>query len=608
LLQLADQLSFWLGEMEVRPSLREVRWPGGRETLQPRAMQVLALLAASEGVVVSRDQLLAKCWGQRGVSDDSINRVIHLLRDLEARSGGCGFSIQTVSKVGYRLVATLASKTPLLAVLAFDNLTGDPDLGYFSDGVSEEILHTVSRTTGLKVVGRSSSFALRGADKAAGRVAEFLGATHLLDGSVRRAGDRLRITAQLEACATRTPLWADRFDRSLADIFAVQDEIAAAVAAALNVAFAPSPAAEPIDPVAYDLFLRAREPGLEWLVPDVALLEQAVARAPGFAKAWALLAFGRAMALRWNMAGAPDAEQRAAVADAAHRALVLDAAAGSAWLALATIEPICGRFGEQRALSAKALAAAPNDAAALTHACGLDDIVGRQRRAFAAIARAYELDPRMSGWYHGYMLQALGRVREADANFDRDLARWPDVISLNIVALGCAYERDDWLRYDLLLSRVPEALTISLLIASVRTTADRLRAWSDADTRDSLEEMRQNVRQTGTTGLTLAGILCARGETDAVYDILETASFSHLFEPQGSLPLGEWGLNVIFNPRFSALRRDIRFVRLCARLGLCDFWATTGEWPDCAEEVAPWYDFEAEARRILNADRAAGRP
>jgi TolB-like protein len=568
-------------------------------------MQVLVFLARADGTVVSRDQLLTSCWGQRGVSDDSINRIIHILRDLEARSGGCGFSIRTISKVGYRLVAAPAAAAgpPLLAVLAFDNLTGDPDLGYFSDGVSEEILHAVSRATGLKVVGRSSSFALRGADKAAAKVVEFLGATHLLDGSVRRAGDRLRITAQLEACATRTPLWADRFDRSIADIFAVQDEIAAAVATALNIAFAPSPSVGPVDPIAYDLYLRALSPRNEWLVLDVDLLEQAVARAPDFAQAWALLAYSRGMTLRWNRGAAPVADLLAGVAEAANRAVALDASAGTAYLARAALEPICGRFGEQTALVARALEVAPNDPVVQTHACGVYDVVGWRGRAFAVIERAYELDPGRTGWYRGYMLQARGLLREADESFDRDLARWPDAITLTVLALGCAYERGDWRRYDRLLDRVPGSISNAPIIAVVRATAERQRNWSDLDTRDTIEEMRRQVRETGTTGLTPAGVLCARGQADAAYDILGTASFAHLFQPDGCLPPGEFGLNVLFSPRFTALRQDIRFVGLCARLGLCDFWASSGEWPDIAAEVAPWYDLEVEARRVLTASR-----
>src|SRR5258708_6362606 len=115
---------------------------------------------------------------------------------------------------GARPVHT-AVREPVLAVLAFDNLSGDADMSYFSDGVSDEILDTVARSAGLKVIARSSSFQFRGADKAARHVARELAATHLLDGSVRRSGARVRIAAQLVDCADETTLWSKRFDRDL---------------------------------------------------------------------------------------------------------------------------------------------------------------------------------------------------------------------------------------------------------------------------------------------------------------------------------------------------------------------------------------------------------
>ena len=594
--------------MDIDPSGLDVIWSGGRASVQPRAMQVLIVLAQAAGGVVSRDTLVSTCWDGRAVGDDVINRVIYLLRTLADRAGGQGFTINTVAKVGYRLVAAEAvpppPAEPLLAVLAFDNLTGDPDLGYFSDGVSEEILHTVSKTTGLKVVGRSSSFSLRGDDKSTARVAALLGATHLLDGSVRRGGDQIRITAQLMACGGQTPLWSDRFDRSLADVFAVQDEIAAAVAAALNVAFAPSPATAFVEPAAYDLYLRALSSSIDGLIPNAALLEQTTVLAPGFARAWAVLAYSRALSLRWGLGLGPATEQRAAVEVAAQTALALDGAAGAAYLALATVEPVCGRFSEQRALVAKALAAAPNDAIVLLHACALCDVTGRQRQALGHVERAYELDPRFVGWYRAYMLEAVGRRREASAAYDRDLARWPEVDILNANALRSAYEAGDWERYQRLLSRLPEWMTGMPLVALVRSAADRERRWSGAEAAEALEAARRAVRDTGTVSLAQAGILAGRGHAGEVYDILDTASFAHLFTPEGFLPPGDFGLNILFSPLFRALRQDGRFARLCVRLGLGQFWAASGEWPDCADEVAPFYDLEAETRRVLSESSA----
>ena len=266
------------------PAGLRLAWPGGQASVQPRAMQVLIQLSRAKGAVVSRDSLIQSCWGSRAVSDDSINRVIHLLRQVARQSGGQGFAIHTIATVGYRLSAPggdeEAGGEPRLAVLAFDNLTGDAGLDYFSDGLSEEILFTVGKRVALAVVGRSSSFSLRGAEKSPARAGALLGATHVLDGSVRRSGDRVRITAELVDCASRATLWSDRFERSLVDVFAVEDEIAAAVAAALKVACAPGARAAAIDPTAFDLYLKARHLDSEWNLPQIGLLEQATARAP----------------------------------------------------------------------------------------------------------------------------------------------------------------------------------------------------------------------------------------------------------------------------------------------------------------------------------------
>ncbi len=619
MLQIAGEASFRLGAMQVRPGLLEAVWPGGRADLQHKAMQVLVTLARAGGSVVARDELHRQCWGERAVSDDAVHRVIRLLRMLESESGGCGFSIQTVSKVGYRLIEAAANEgppppddrptptgRPLLAVLAFDNLTGEPDLTYLSDGISEEILHTLAKTTGLRLVGRSSSFALAGTDKAAPRVRALLGATHILAGSVRRAGDRLRITIQLESCTTGSTLWSDRFDVSLSDIFGLQDEIAAAVARALDVAFAPSLATGPIDPMAFELYLRARGPGLDRLGGDVALLEQAVERSPSFAQAWAQLAYWRAMIMRLGLGSETIDRQLDRATQAAQRSMELDPAEALGLLAMATLLPLCGHHAEHRRLVNRALAASPNDPVVLTHAAGMYDNIGRQRQAYAMIVQAYELDPRSTGWYRGYILQVIGRLPEADAGFDRDLDRWPDSQPLWFVALGCAYERGDWERYDRLLAGLPVELHNAPNILAVRWSVDRDRVWTAGTARTMLEEMRQSVGETGTARLSRAGLLCERGYVDDVYHILESASFAHMFTPEGAMPFGDLGLNVLFKPGFAAMRRDRRFVELCARLGLCAFWAESGEWPDCVAEVAPFYDLKAEAIRALKAGRQQG--
>ena len=286
------------------------------------------------------------------------------------------------AEVWRKLVSSLAQLSPhspppvedtatnpaglLLAVLPFDNLSPDEDLLYFSDGVSEEILQTVSRIDDIKVIGRSSAFQFRGADKAAHHVAKELNCTHVLDGSVRRGGQRIRVSAQLIECGSQTTLWTDRFDRDLVDVFTLQDEIASAVADALRLVFAPASAASSIDPVAYDLYLRARTQSQQWLgAYDGGLLEQAIARAPKFAQAWAALAMTRAIEAHLSLDPAVSAPLRARSLEAVRRTLALDPNSGPAYAAQSLAEPMC-REAFRRARCpdrSKALAGSPHDPA-----------------------------------------------------------------------------------------------------------------------------------------------------------------------------------------------------------------------------------------------------
>ncbi|MDB5480088.1 MAG: hypothetical protein JWO83_1141 [Caulobacteraceae bacterium] len=252
-IRLADEARLRLGALTIEPALRLVAHDdGGAEIVEPRVMQVLVALILAEGRIVSRDELLMSCWHGVVVGEDAITRVMGRLRRLVDGLGQGAFKLETVTKVGYRLVSigrageaprreatALAAAEPRLAVLAFDNLCDGDDMAWFSNGVSEEILQAVANGAALKVIGRGSSFQFRGAEKSASHVAAALNVTHLLDGSVRRSGPTVRISAQLIECAGQTTLWSDRFDRELSDFLAVQDEIAGAVAAAVAMVFAP---------------------------------------------------------------------------------------------------------------------------------------------------------------------------------------------------------------------------------------------------------------------------------------------------------------------------------------------------------------------------------
>jgi adenylate cyclase len=497
---------------------------------------------------------------------------------------------------------------PVLAVLPFDNLSGDVEMLYFSDGMSEEILQTVSRSTDLKVIGRGSSFQFRGAEKAAAHVGNALKATHVLDGSVRRSGAKVRISANLIECAGETTLWTDRFDRELSDIFALQDEIAGAVAAALKVAFAPKATAESVDPAAYNLYLKAleiRNRGLEAeTVPAIIkLLDQATQLAPRFARAWVFLATMQTEILRFDEPDEPYAVTRAQVVVAAETALGLDPGAGGAYQALGQLEPF-GRFAEREAFHMKALAVAPNDATVLTNASLFLAEVGRMEEALDYANQAYDLDP-MYPWavnWYASLLDAVGRAEACRDLYEHLTALWPDNALIAWSAIDSAVDQGDWPCADARLKTAHErGIDTPSLQGAIAYAESMRRPTPEAQAR-LLTEARDTLTETGVLPLGSFTILHRVGLTDEVFDLIGQASFAYMLDPDQRSPNGAIGPALIFYiSHNAAMMRDVRFVGLCAKLGLCDYWVQTDRWPDCAKAVAPYYDFKAQCRRLAAA-------
>ncbi len=186
-----------------------------------------------------------------------------------------------------------------VAVLAFENMSPDPENEYFADGISEEILNVLTGLDDLRVIARTSAFSFKGSGATVAEIAEKLDVGYVLEGSVRKAGERVRVTAQLIDTASESHLWSDTYDRNLDDIFAVQDEIARAIAAELELRLSPEQeaalASAPTDDIeAYNAYLRGRQlwhqRGENGLRTSIRVLEQAVAMDPQFAEAWAALA------------------------------------------------------------------------------------------------------------------------------------------------------------------------------------------------------------------------------------------------------------------------------------------------------------------------------
>jgi adenylate cyclase len=313
---LGASASLRLGALGIEPALRLVRHDDGREAvLEPRVMQVLVALIRAEGQVLTREAIFASCWPGVIVGEDALNRAMSRLRRLADSFGA--FEIATVTKVGYRLLpcdgaarpseAAPESPAPRLSVcvLPFANMSEDPQQAYFSDGISEDIITDLSKVSALFVVARTTAFALRDAGTDPREAARQLGVDHLVTGSVRKAGGRVRITAELIDVATGGQVWAERYDRDLQDIFALQDEISEAIVAALKLQLLPEEklAIEQRGTAsleAYNLFLMARRYYVNSRDGDMTELQRIVrlcVRAtqidPLFARAWAMMAWGQ---------------------------------------------------------------------------------------------------------------------------------------------------------------------------------------------------------------------------------------------------------------------------------------------------------------------------
>jgi adenylate cyclase len=242
------------------------------------------------------------------------------------------------------------SVDPSIAVLPFTDMSPEQDQGYFSDGISEELLNVLVKVDGLKVASRTSSFTYKGSNLSLAEIADELKVDHVLEGSVRKADNRVRITAQLIDAKTDRHIWSDTFDRELVDIFAIQDEIANAIVTALSAelgilqdtpAISVTKATENLD--AYELYLKARGFFLErqQLEESVALYERAVELDPGFARAWAGLAAVYAVVESWGITGR---DWDSLAIEAAERALELDPGLSTPWAVIGQIAENSGDY------------------------------------------------------------------------------------------------------------------------------------------------------------------------------------------------------------------------------------------------------------------------
>jgi TolB-like protein/Tfp pilus assembly protein PilF len=324
--------------------------------LAPKVAQTLLLLVENAGDVVEKEELLKKVWRDTYIEEGSLTRTISVLRKaLHDGEKGQEF-IATISKRGYRFVASVReiekTKAPaadgkiMLAVLPFENLSGDHEQEYFSDGLTEEMIMQLSRLSPerLGVIARTSAMMFKGTKKRITEIGNDLRVNYILEGSVRRSGNRVRISAQLILVADETHAWAKNYERSLGDVLKLQSEVARAIASEIQIKLTPREerrlAQTPSVPAeAYEAYLRGRHSWNkrteEGMRTSIAYYEEAIQFHPHYAIAYAGIADSHVMLACRGMVPAKATFQRAKLA--ARKALDLDDGLGEAHASLAHV-------------------------------------------------------------------------------------------------------------------------------------------------------------------------------------------------------------------------------------------------------------------------------
>ena len=467
-----------------------------------------------------------------------------------------------------RLVPHAAAVKASIAVLPFTNMSGDADMEYFSDGVTEELINTIAHLRGVQVAARTSSFAFKGKSVGIAEVGRALNVTTVLEGSVRRAGQKLRITAQLINVANGYHLWSEKYDRQLDDVFAIQEDIATNIAHKLEVALTGSdvgalarPAAATIE--AYDLYLKGRylvEQRGEGLVKGLEYFKQAIAVDPQYALAYAGLSETLSLLAVYAVVPPPHALPEAKAA--ATRAVELDERLAEAHNAMALIRLFhdwdwSGADAEfNRALTINPNYVPSRYWKALLY---LQMVKSEHAEAIRESLRALELDPiaMLPAYALGLILVNAGRYDEAIARCEAWLTEDPSQFLL-LRVLGAAYLCAG--RDDEAIAALEKGAAISRRhpwfigeLGAAYATAGR-----PTDAAAIQEELVARAATAYTSHISLSLIPLALGRIDESVHYLERA-----FEAKDPMLIGTttW-------PLYSEARKDVRVQRLYERMGV----------------------------------------
>lgn len=578
-----------LGRLTLQPR-RQLLADGARVPVGRRALEVLSVLVEAKGDLVTKDELIAAVWPTAVVEENAVQAQIVALRKALGPDAGM---LKTVRGIGYQIELPECQPDggpPSLIVLPFVDMSVGQEQEYFADGISEDIITDLGGVSGLNVIARHTAFSLKGQDVGIGEVVRRFAVSHVLEGSVRKAGDRVRITAQLIDGASGLHVWAERYDRDLVDIFTLQDEVAQAIVKALEVELLPSEKHAIEDRgtdnfEAYDLVLRARallgQHGLTNVEKALGLATRAVELDPKFMLAY----HQQAAALDHLEFLSPENRDEC---DRQRKHLIEQATAFAPNDALLLLM----RCREHVRKGELVLAETLNQAVPKGQDLGMfwgcpeffDFYVGRFGPVLELFQRRVQRDPmdRNSSLGLHDLLDICGRLDEADAEArrNRDLPgdRGHFEFSTFLRAKGRATREQLSAQFRIMLeaggyvSTVPVNRQLEPVLHNPEAAKRLVRAaLTDPACQDPLRQ------------LWIARLAAFYDDIDAVL-----AVFQRVFVDSDNIVDLRC---VMWQTPFRQAHRDLRFKAILEALGLPDYWRQTGRWGDIVKPLGNG-DFE----------------
>jgi len=538
--------------------------------LQKQPFQILEMLLDHPGKVVTREELRKRVWPADTFVDfeQGLYNAIKKLREALGDTAETPRYIETLPRKGYRFVGSIETSAPRiesLAVLPLENLSGDPEQEYFADGMTEALISSLAKIGPLRVVSRTTAMHYKGVHRPLPEIARELKVDAIVEGTVLRSGDQVRISAQLVHGLTDTHLWAETYDRDLHDVLALQSDVARALAREVQVKLTPQEQAHfaqihPVDPEAYEAYLKGRyfwnRRNGEGFAKAVQYFQQAIAKDPAYAAAYAGLADCLSVLALWSLV--PPNEGCGKAKALALQALEIDPglAEAHASLAFATAHYDYDFLTAERAFE-RSLELSPRYAIAHHNFGWCLAMMGRYEEGCTELKRAIRLDPYSSVFRFG-----LGVVYNRARRHDQASEQFEKAIELDPNSpqghwgLGLTYLYNRM--YEPAIAEMRKGLELSqeATVGVAFLGQAYAAAGCENEARKILEQLKEPSKHRYVTPYLVGRVFAALGKKEDAFRWLET----------GYRGRDAWMVSLKTEPQFDGLRPDPRFDDLLRRM------------------------------------------